>query len=72
MKDLTLNEYGETVIRMIGSDLNPLTKEQIDMLQAASEKEYVYDEDCPPLDDEMLLKMEQDTMEKQKNIRKAT
>ena len=72
MKDLTINEYGETVIRMIGPDLNPLTKEQIDMLQTASEKEYVYDEDCPPLDDEMLLRVEQDIIEKQKSIRKAT
>ena len=66
MKKQIVNENGEIVIRMNAPDLQPLTDKQINMIEAASKKEYVYDEDCPPLDDELLLMFDHDIAEMKK------
>ncbi|MBR5970501.1 MAG: hypothetical protein IK016_09190 [Lachnospiraceae bacterium] len=54
MRHTTVNEYGETVIRVEQKDVGEITTEEMVAVMAAKEKEYVYDEDCPPMSE--LLK----------------
>ena len=71
MRNTVINENGETVVVINAPNLNPLTREQIDMIEAATQREYEYDEDCPPMDEDMLMQMDRDTEHQTKRIRPA-
>ena len=67
MKRETINEFGETVITMTLGDLEPLTDADRKMLRSAAARPVTFDEDCPPMSEEMIAQMEQDISEKGEN-----
>ena len=60
MKRTTVNEFGETVVTMDRSDRGPLTKEEQQMIIHLDSFQDEYDEDCPPMPEEMFLQMQND------------
>lgn len=59
MKRVIVNERGETVVRMSAADIaRPLTQEQRQQIREA--KAGIYDEECPPMSEALILKMKQD------------
>ena len=69
MKKKMKNEFGEQVVTMTLDDIEPLTEKDILMIKAAKKKPVVYDEDCPPMTDEMLNQMKEEIKER-KDIQK--
>lgn len=49
----TINEYGETVVRMTLNERGPLTDEERRMIREARSRTSVYDEECPPMPEAM-------------------
>ena len=62
MRYESVNEFGERVIRVTSERQNELTPDQRKMIREAAEKPYEYDEDCPPLDDDMLAELDRRMM----------
>lgn len=58
MREQTVDEHGETIIRINASTNRTLTAEQIEMIERASERPSVYDEECPPMSDELKNRMQ--------------
>ncbi len=60
MKIISVNEYGEQVVTMKRSDRGPLTDEEEQMIANLEGFEDKYDEDCPPMSEEMIEQMRKD------------
>ena len=69
MKKEVINENCERVIRFSVEKDSKLTDSQKNMIEEACKKPYTYDEDCPPLDSE-LLEIVDRKIEELKNNRK--
>lgn len=57
MRRTYIDEHGDTIVQIDAEDLGPLTQEQIAMIERAAKKPITYDEDCPPMSEEMKARM---------------
>ena len=64
MKRVIINEMGERMVTMDREDRGPLTEEEMEMIRQAGKIPYIYDEDCPPMPDDMIAAMRQDAAER--------
>ena len=60
MKRTIVNEFGETIVTMDASDRGPLTEEEQGMILKLDDFEDEYDEECPPMPEEMFAQMMND------------
>ena len=62
----TINEFGEQVITMTLDERGPLSQEELQMLRNAQTMDPVFDEDCPPMPEEMHLEIQRNIANKRR------
>ena len=67
MKQTITNENGETIVRIDSLDREPLTAEEIDMINRMDDIVDEYYEDCPPMPEEMMIQMRNDIELRRRN-----
>ena len=60
MKRRIINEYGEQVVTINSSDRGPLTRDEQEMIRRMDDIIDEYDDDCPPMPEEMIIQMQND------------
>ena len=64
-----VNEHGEHMVSMTFDEIGAVTEDDREMLRKAREMQPVYDEDCPPMSEDMHRAIQKQIAQKRKIAR---